>query len=169
MEWFTNFDWIALACWTGAFVLIALGFAGTVVPAIPGLPMIAGGGCLIGLAGDFEKLGWKTITLLVVLAVIGVIVDTVSQTAGAQRAGASKAGILGSIVGTFLGMFLGIFGLLFMPLIGAAVGEFWARRDLIHAGRVGVATWIGMIVGTAVKVALAFAMTGIILFVYFTA
>jgi len=40
---------------------------------------------------------------------------------------------------------------------------------LIHAGRVGVATWIGMIVGTAVKVALAFAMTGILFFVYLTA
>ncbi len=66
-------------------------------------------------------------------------------------------------------MFLGLFGLLFMPLIGAAVGEFYAKRNLYHAGRVGIATWIGMIVGTAVKVALAFAMTGILLFVYFTA
>ena len=141
MEWLTSIDWFALACWLGAFVLIALGFAGTIVPAIPGLPMIAG----------------------------GVIVDSVAQTAGAQKAGASKAGIIGSLVGTVLGMFMGLFGLLFMPLIGAAIGEFWAKRDLIHAGRVGVATWIGMIVGTAVKVALAFAMTGILFFVYLTA
>ena len=103
------------------------------------------------------------------LAAIGVVVDTVAQTAGAQKAGASKAGIIGSLVGTVFGMFLGLFGLLFMPLIGAAVGEFYAKRNLYHAGRVGIATWIGMIVGTAVKVALAFAMTGILLFVYFTA
>lgn len=53
-----------------------------------------------------------------------------------------------------------------MPLVGAAVGEFWAKRDLMHAGRVGVATWIGMIVGTAVKVALAFTMTGYLFFIY---
>lgn len=169
MEWFTSFDWFALACWTGAFILIALGFAGTVVPAIPGLPMIAGGAWLIGWADHYEKVGWKTIAFLAVLAVIGIIVDSVAQTAGAQRAGASKAGIIGSLVGTVLGMFMGLFGLLFMPLIGAAVGEFWAKRNLLHAGRVGLATWIGMIVGTVVKIALAFAMTGILIFVYLTA
>ena len=91
--------------------------------------------------------------------------------ASATGAGATgfTAGIIGSLVGTVLGMFMGLFGLLFMPLIGAAIGEFWAKRDLIHAGRVGVATWVGMIVGTAVKVALAFAMTGILVFVYLTA
>ena len=169
MEWLTSIDWFALACWLSAFVLIALGFAGTIVPAIPGLPMIAGGAWLIGWADNYDKVGWKTILFLAVLAVIGVIVDSVAQTAGAQKAGASKAGIIGSLVGTVLGMFMGLFGLLFMPLIGAAIGEFWARRDLIPAGRVGVATWIGMIVGTAVKVALAFAMTGILFFVYLTA
>lgn len=169
MEWLTSIDWFALACWLGAFVLIALGFAGTIVPAIPGLPMIAGGAWLIGWADNYDKVGWKTILFLAVLAVIGVIVDSVAQTAGAQKAGASKAGIIGSLVGTVLGMFMGLFGLLFMPLIGAAIGEFWTKRDLIHAGRVGVATWIGMIVGTAVKVALAFAMTGILFFVYLTA
>ena len=169
MEWLTSIVWFALVCWLGAFVLIALGFAGTIVPAIPGLPMIAGGAWLIGWADNYDKVGWKTILFLAVLAVIGVIVDSVAQTAGAQKAGASKAGIIGSLVGTVLGMFMGLFGLLFMPLIGAAIGEFWAKRDLIHAGRVGVATWIGMIVGTAVKVALAFAMTGILFFVYLTA
>lgn len=169
MEWLTTFDWFALACWLGAFVLIAAGFAGTVVPAIPGLPMIAGGAWLVGWADDFEKVGWKTIAFLAVLAVIGVAVDSLAQTAGAQRAGASRAGIVGSIVGTVIGMFLGLFGLLFGPLIGAAIGEFWAKRDLLHAGRVGMATWIGMIAGTVLKIALAFTMTGVLLLVYFTA
>lgn len=169
MEWLTTFDWFALACWLGAFVLIAAGFAGTVVPAIPGLPMIAGGAWLVGWADDFEKVGWKTIAFLAMLAVIGVAVDSVAQTAGAQRAGASRAGIVGSIIGTVIGMFLGLFGLLFGPLVGAAIGEFWAKRDLLHAGRVGMATWIGMIAGTVLKIALAFTMTGVLLLVYFTA
>ena len=61
---------------------------------------------------------------------------------------------------------MGLFGLLFMPLVGAAIGEFWAKRNLIHAGRVGVATWIGMVAGTAVKIALAFTMTGILIGAY---
>ena len=165
MEWLTSLDWFALSCWFGAIVLIVLGFAGTIVPAIPGLPMIAAGGWLIGWA-HYEKVGFWTIAVLIVLAVIGVVVDSVAQTAGAQRAGASKAGIVGSIVGTVVGIPMGLFGIFVMPLVGAAVGEFWAKRDLMHAGRVGVATWVGMIVGTAVKVALAFTMTGYLFFIY---
>lgn len=166
MEWLTSLDWFALSCWFGAIVLIVLGFAGTIVPAIPGLPMIAAGGWLIGWADHYEKVGFWTIAVLIVLAVIGVVVDSVAQTTGAQRAGASKAGIVGSIVGTVVGIPMGLFGIFVMPLVGAAVGEFWAKRDLMHAGRVGVATWVGMIVGTAVKVALAFTMTGYLFFIY---
>ena len=169
MEWLTSFDWFALACWLGAFVLIAAGFAGTVVPAIPGLPMIAGGAWLVGWADDFEKVGWKTIAFLAVLAVIGVAVDSLAQTAGAQRAGARRAAIVGSIIGTVVGMFLWLFGLLLGQLVGEAIGEFWEKRDLLHAGRVGMATWIGMIAGTVLKIALAFTMTGVLLLVYFTA
>ena len=54
MEWLTSLDWFALSCWFGAIVLIVLGFAGTIVPAIPGLPMIAAGGWLIGWADHYE-------------------------------------------------------------------------------------------------------------------
>jgi uncharacterized protein YqgC (DUF456 family) len=59
-----------------------------------------------------------------------------------------------------LGIFTGLWGLLFMPLLGAAIGEYMAQRDLRRAGTVGVATWVGLLVGTAVKVAIAFAMLG---------
>ena len=165
-EWLSNIDWMSLVVWTSAIILIAAGFAGTIVPAIPGLPMIAVAGWLIAWNGDYVEVSGWVVALLVVLAVIGVVVDTVAQTAGAQRAGASKAGLIGSVVGTVAGMFMGLFGLLFMPLVGAAIGEFWAKRNLIHAGRVGVATWIGMVAGTAVKIALAFTMTGILIGAY---
>ena len=167
-DWFTQIDWFAVACWLGALSLIVAGLAGTVVPAIPGLPLIAGGAFLIGWADNFEVVGWGTIGALTVLAVIGVAVDTVAQTAGAQKAGASKEGLWGSVIGTVLGVFMGgLIGILVMPLVGAFVGELWAKRDLLHAGRVGVATWTGMVIGTAVKIGLAFVMLGLLLFMYF--
>ncbi len=167
-DWLTQIDWFAIACWLGALSLIIAGLAGTVVPAIPGLPLIAGGALLIGWADQFEIIGWGTIAALTVMAVIGVVIDTVAQTAGAQKAGASKEGIWGSVIGTVLGVFMGgLIGILVMPLIGAFIGEFWAKRDLLHAGRVGVATWTGMVIGTAVKIALAFMMLGVLIFMYF--
>lgn len=48
-----------------------------------------------------------------------------------------------------------------MPLAGAAIGEYVARGDALRAGKVGLATWVATLVGTAVKVALVFAMVGI--------
>ena len=59
------------------------------------------------------------------------------------------------------GIVTGLWGLLFMPLIGAAIGEFIAHRDALRAGRVGVATWVGLLVGTVVKLAVAFTMIGV--------
>lgn len=168
MDYVQSIDWVSVACWFGAIVLIVAGLAGTIVPAIPGLPMIAGAAILIGWIDHWQRVGAWTIGIVVVLAVIGVIVDSVAQTAGAQKAGASRAGIIGSVIGTFVGMFMGLVGIFVMPFVGAVIGEFWAKRDLIHAGKVGIATWIGMIVGTAVKVALALVMTALIFFVYFT-
>jgi hypothetical protein len=88
-------------------------------------------------------------------------VDFVAAALGAQRAGASRLALLGAAFGTFAGVFTGLWGLLFMPLVGAAAGEYLAQRDLRRAGRVGVATWIGVLLGTAAKVAIVFAMIGV--------
>ena len=169
MEMMANVDWATVLCWAGAVACIAGGLAGTVFPALPGLPLIAAGGWLIGWAGDFETVGWKTITVLALLAAAGIVIDTLALALGAKKAGASKEGLVGSLVGTVAGVFMGgLFGLLFMPLIGAAAGEYIAKRDIPHAGRVGLATWLGMIAGTAVKLALAFAMLAILIVVLWT-
>jgi uncharacterized protein YqgC (DUF456 family) len=80
---------------------------------------------------------------------------------GAQKAGASKLALLGAAVGTVLGLFMGLLGVFFMPLVGAAVGEYLARKDQTRAVKVGIATWIGIMLGLIAKVVLAFIMVGI--------
>ena len=47
------------------------------------------------------------------------------------------------------------------PLAGAAIGEYIAIRDMVQARRVGVATWIGMMVGAVLKIAITFLMIGV--------
>ena len=64
-------------------------------------------------------------------------------------------------VGTVLGLFMGLVGVLFMPLVGAAVGEYLAQKNQVRAVKVGVATWVGIMLGLIAKVALAFIMVGI--------
>ena len=76
-----------------SFALILVGLAGTVIPALPGIPMIFAGGWLIAYLEDYQFFGWGTLIALGVLTVISLIIDWVSQTMGAQKAGATKLGL----------------------------------------------------------------------------
>ncbi len=148
----------------GALALIAVGLAGTVIPAIPGLPIIFAGSWLIGWASGYELISVTAVVILALLAAVGIGIDILAQILGAKRAGASRAGLWGAVIGTVVGLVTGIWGIVFFPLIGAVIGEIMAGRDMLKAGTVGLATWIGMAVGIGVKIALAFIMVGIVLF-----
>lgn len=149
------------ALWILAVLLILIGIAGVVLPALPGVVFVFGGILLAAWIDDFTRIGVWTVVVLGVLAAIAFVVDYVASTLAARRAGASKLGLLGAALGTVLGIFTGFIGLLFMPLVGAAVGEFVAQRDALRAGQIGVATWVGLLVGTVLKLAIVFTMIGV--------
>lgn len=147
--------------WIIAVLLMLVGVAGAVLPAIPGVPLIFVGMLLAAWINDFQLISVFTIIVMAILAVLAIVVDYVAATLSAKRAGASKQGVIGAAVGTIAGLFTGLWGLLFMPLAGAAVGELIAHKDMLHAGKVGVATWFGLIIATIVKLAVAFTMVGV--------
>jgi uncharacterized protein YqgC (DUF456 family) len=101
------------------------------------------------------------VVLIGVLAVLAWVLEWAAGLLGAQRVGASRLALLGAAIGTVLGLALGLIGVLFMPLLGAAVGEFLARRDQQRALKVGFATWLGLLAGMLAKVVLAFTMVGV--------
>ena len=150
--------------WTVSIALILLGLAGTVLPALPGVTLIFGGIALAAWIDDFARIPVWLLLILGVLTAVAWVVEYAAAAMGAKRAGASRLAVVGAVAGTLAGIFSGLWGLLFMPLVGAAVGEYIAQRDLRRAGRVGIATWIGLLLGTAAKVAIAFAMVGIFVF-----
>jgi uncharacterized protein YqgC (DUF456 family) len=152
---------VDILLWALAVVLILIGAAGTVLPALPGPPLILLGALLAAWIDGFEKISGLTCAILSALTLMAMAVDFLASSIGAQRAGASRQALIGSAIGTLLGIFTGLWGLLFMPLIGAAVGEFLARRQLLRAGQVGLATWIGLLVGTVIKLALVMTMLGV--------
>jgi uncharacterized protein len=152
---------VTTALWVVAVLLIAVGVAGVVLPALPGVVFIFGGILLAAWIDGFTVISGWTVGVLGVLALIAFVIDYVASTVAARRAGASKEGLIGAALGTLLGIFTGFIGLLFMPLVGAAIGEFIAHRDALRAGTVGAATWIGLLVGTVLKLAIAFTMIGV--------
>jgi uncharacterized protein YqgC (DUF456 family) len=104
-----------------------------------------------------------TVVIAGVFASLAIVVDLVASYVGAKRVGASKAALFGSIVGSLVGMFFLLPGLIVGPFIGALAGEWWSAQNLSRATRVGLGTWLGMIVGTAAKIGLSLTMIGIFL------
>jgi uncharacterized protein YqgC (DUF456 family) len=146
--------------------LVGVGIAGVVVPGLPGPPLVFAGLLLAAWADGFQNVGAGTVILLAALTSLAFAVDFISGSMGAKRAGASREAVIGAALGTLVGIFFGLAGVVFGPFAGAVLGEFMARRDLEQAGRAGVATWIGFILGIGVKLVLAFAMVGIFLLAF---
>lgn len=147
--------------WVLSTVMVLVGIAGTVLPALPGAALVLAGIVMGAWIDDFTRVGAGVVAVVAVLAALAWALDYVAALLGAKKAGASREAVVGAAIGTVAGVFMGLVGVLFMPLVGAAVGEFIARRDHARAMRVGVATWIGMMVGMLGKVVIVFVMLGI--------
>ena len=152
---------MTIALWVVAVILIAVGVIGTVLPALPGVILVFAGVALGAWIDDFTRISGWTLLVLGILTLLVWAIDYLAAAAGAKKAGASRQALIGATIGTVVGVFTGLVGLIFMPLVGAAVGEYLAQRDLIRAGRVGFATWLGLLAGTVLKVAVVFLMVGI--------
>jgi uncharacterized protein YqgC (DUF456 family) len=157
-----NLIWYILAG-----LLILLGLAGTILPALPGLPLVFAGMLLAAWAGDFERIGIPMVVVLAVLTLFSMAVDFWATAHGAKRVGASRKALVGAVIGTFAGLFVfPPFGLFVGPFAGALIGELIHRRNvdrqsLGHAAKVGFGTWFGIVLGAVLKLGIAFAMIGL--------
>jgi uncharacterized protein len=153
--------------WVLCVALIVAGLVGTVLPLLPGTVLVWGGIVLGAWIDDFTRVSLTTVAVISALALLAWALDYVAGLIGAKKAGASKQALIGAAVGTLVGLFMGLLGVLFMPLLGAAVGEYFAQKDQKRAAEVGLATWIGIMVGLIAKVVLAFIMVGIFFIAFF--
>lgn len=158
-------DWTIL-WWVLAALIVIGGLAGTVVPALPGVPLIFAGLVLAAWSTGFEPVGWGTIGVLGALTALAVIIDFLSAAFGAKRQGASPRAFWGATLGAIVGMFFGLVGILLGPFIGAVAAELSAGKGAQQAGRSGYGVWVGLVLGTAAKLAIAFLMLGIFLTKY---
>lgn len=160
----------AFVWWLLAAGMVLTGLAGTVLPVLPGTLLVLAGLVLGAWVDGFVRVGGWALGAITVLALLAWATDYVAALLGAQKVGASREALIGAALGTVAGIFMGLVGVLFMPFVGAVLGELYAQRRLPptagphatqRALKVGTATWIGMLVGTAVKIALVFLMIGV--------
>lgn len=158
----TEVLWLVLAV-----VLVCVGVAGSVLPALPGVPLVFAGLLLAAWAGDFQQVTWIPLVVLGLLTVMSFVIDLAATALGAKRVGATKLAVLGAALGTLGGLFLGLPGLVLGPFVGAVAGELLSHGQVQQATRAGLATWMGLIFGTLAKLALVFTMLGVFALAFF--
>jgi len=150
-----------------AVALVLVGIAGVILPALPGIPLVFAGLLLAAWADDFVHVGWLPLTVLGLLTLLSFAVDILATVVGAQRVGASRKALWGTFLGSIVGVFFMPIGLFVGPLAGALLGEYWHTRELGRSTKVGLATWLGILLGFALKLALVIAMLGLFAFAWF--
>ena len=149
-----------------AALLVIVGLVGTVLPVLPGVLLVFGGLFLAAWAEGFARVGMVALAIIGILAALAFVADFVASLLGAKRVGASPRALVGASIGGVVGIFFGIPGILLGPFLGAVLGELWARGGLKQAGKVGVGTWVGLLVAAVAKVVIAFAMIGVFFIAY---
>lgn len=137
------------------------GLLGVLLPALPGLPLLFAGLLLAAWTDDFAHVGWLPLTVLGALTAVSLLIDFLASIYGAQRQGASGKALGGSLIGSVVGLFFLPIGLLVGPFVGAWIGEYWHSRTLGKATRVGIGTWLGILLGTATNLALGLCMLAV--------
>lgn len=155
-----------------AALMVVVGIIGTILPALPGVPLVFAGLLLAAWTDGFDKVGWMPLIILGVLTVLSLVVDFWATAKGAKRVGASRMAVIGSMLGMLAGLLLGPFGIFMGAFAGAVAGELLHRRslgqgDIGAAAKIGIGTWLGIVLGMALKLALVFTMIGIFALAWF--
>jgi uncharacterized protein YqgC (DUF456 family) len=148
-----------LFCWLITILLFAVGLIGTVLPVFPGTTIILAAAIIHRIMlGPEKSIGWRAISILVLLTLATYALDFLSGYFGAKYFGATKWGMLGAILGALVGLFFGIIGLFVGPVIGAILGEFVAGKRMVDAGRAGWGSLLGNLGGMIGKLMIALVM-----------
>ena len=144
-----------------AAVVMLLGLAGVVLPALPGLTLIWLAALGYGLLAGWGASGPWLFGLITLLGLAGLGSELWVTSAGARVAGASGWSVLAGIV-------LGLIGLLFFSPIGAVIGltlgilggEYLRLKDWRKALSAAGGTLAGCGVSYGVKLLLGIVMIG---------
>jgi hypothetical protein len=132
------------------------GLIGCILPIIPGPPLsyIA---LLLLQSTQFADFSSEFLWITALITIIITVLDYALPAWGTKKWGGSRVGTIGSIVGLILGLFFAPVGIILGPFLGAVVGELLVGRDTNTALRSGIGSFIGFMLGTAMKLTVSIA------------
>lgn len=144
---------------------VLLGVAGSIVPILPGPPMIFV--CAFGYAWitGFKYLGATSLISLGVLVLANLVLDQIAGAWGAARTGASRQAVGMALILGMIAFFVGPLWLVFaLPILGVALVELALGKSVERAVRAAGGVGLGNLANVLVKLAISVTMAVIIIF-----
>lgn len=134
---------------------VIVGFAGCILPILPGIPLSYLGVVLLHLTSNVDFSPQFLIIWGIIVIVIQVL-DYFIPIWGTRYFGGGKKGMWGSLLGVVLGVFiLPPWGIIIFPFLGAVIGELADEKDFKEAMKAGLGAFLGFLVGTVAKLVVA--------------
>lgn len=143
-----------------AMIFMALGVLGSILPGLPGPPVILATALLHRwYFGAESSAGNLALVALLLLTLVATLLDYLAGVYGAKKLGATWKGLVGAALGGLIGILGGIPGIIIGPLIGATLLEWLAGRDFRESTKAGLGAMLGTLGGAVGKTACSIAMT----------
>lgn len=138
-----------------AVILFAVGLFFTLYPILPGVFFVTAGIVIYGFTAGWDVFPVWFWVVQLVLIILNFAIDWIASLFGIKRAGGSKKAVWGSVIGMLIAPFLmGPIGILVGPFTGAMIGESLHVKEAKHIARVGIASLMGFLFGTMIKLTL---------------
>jgi uncharacterized protein YqgC (DUF456 family) len=127
------------------------GLVGSVVPGLPGTPVVFLVAILHRLYFGAASASTFVLILLGVLTAISILLDILASALGAKRFGATWRGAVGAVIGGTIGLFFALPGIILGPFIGATLFEMFGDKEYKEAMKAGAGAVIGLFLGVIGK------------------
>ncbi len=145
-----------------ALLIMLLGLFGSILPLIPGPPIVWLGALFYGWSTDFQTIGWGTLLLLGVIGVAAATSDIWMGALGNRSSGESLLTTVLSLIGGIIGLFLfALPGMLIGSIIGVLLPNWRRWREQGYIFNVSWRVVKSWVVGTLVQTGLSLAMIAI--------
>lgn len=140
-------------------LMVVAGLVGTVLPMVPGVPLVFLGTAILAFYTNFAVISKLTLVVFLALTIISLLIDYLSGIIGAKYSGASLWGTLSALVGAIIGVvYFGIVGLIFAPAVFVLVFEFVGEKSIKKSTRSASYTLLSTVLGMVLNGAIALAM-----------